>query len=153
MEPMVWGPPGWEFLHSITFQYPKEPTNFERKKYYAFFENLKYVLPCPTCQEHYTKNFDDIPIRLDNRQDLINWLIDIHNAVNIKNGKREWSYDEVYEKYNKMYNDFIPVDDDDKKESSFLSFNILLLILIIIIIVAFVYYRKNKGGKSFFPMN
>ena len=152
MEPRVWGPPAWEFLHSVTFHYPKEPTNFERKKYYAFFENLKYTLPCPSCQEHYSKNFDDIPIRLDSRQDLINWLIDIHNAVNIKNGKREWSYDEVYDKYNKMYNDFNPDEKSDKK-SSFLSFNTLLLLLIIIVIVCFVYYRQNKGGRSFFPMN
>ena len=25
MEPKVWGPSAWEFLHAVTFQYPEEP--------------------------------------------------------------------------------------------------------------------------------
>jgi hypothetical protein len=103
MEPNIWGPAGWTFLHSITFQYPEEPTDIDKRKYFTFFHSLKNVLPCPTCREHYETSFEINQIRLNNRQELIEWLIDIHNDVNRTSGKKVYSYDEVYQLYNDMY--------------------------------------------------
>ena len=42
MKPEVWGPHAWIFLHSITFNYPDNPTDDEKKHYKNFFENLKF---------------------------------------------------------------------------------------------------------------
>ena len=58
MNPEVWGPGAWTFLHSITFQYPEKPTDIDKQKYYTFFNSLKNVLPCPVCRDHYNKNFE-----------------------------------------------------------------------------------------------
>ena len=82
----VWGPSAWTFLHTITFNYPEDPTEDDKRKYYNFFMNLKDVLPCKKCQAHYKENIQkyDLSDNLDSRQDLVQWLIYIHNEVNIK---------------------------------------------------------------------
>ena len=41
MEPNIWGPSAWIFLHTITLQYPEKPTDDDKKKYYVFFNSLK----------------------------------------------------------------------------------------------------------------
>ena len=53
MEPEIWGPNAWLFLHTVTFNYPKNPTVIDRNNYYDFFNSLQNVLPCPKCQEHF----------------------------------------------------------------------------------------------------
>ena len=103
MEPTIWGPPAWKFLHTITFQYPEYPTDKDKKEYFIFFNSLRNVLPCPNCREHYSNNFQKYPIRLESRNDLIEWLIDIHNEVNEMTQKRKYSYEEVYEIYNEIF--------------------------------------------------
>ena len=42
----VWGPPLWHSLHTISFNYPVEPTEKQKKDYMAFFKGLKNILPC-----------------------------------------------------------------------------------------------------------
>jgi hypothetical protein len=134
MEPNIWGPPAWKFLHSITFQYPENPTDLDKQKYFTFFNSLKNVLPCPTCREHYGGNFESIPIRLDNREDLIEWLIDIHNEVNLKDGKKAYSYSEVYQIYTDMY--------DIKKDVGDTNDHLLIILCIVVAIAAYYYYKE-----------
>ena len=31
MDPKIWGPPGWLFLHTLTFNYPNNPTKEEKE--------------------------------------------------------------------------------------------------------------------------
>ena len=130
MEPNIWGPPAWTFLHSVTFLYPENPTVVDKQNYYLFFKSLKNVLPCPNCQEHYSINFEKFPIRLEKRDDLIEWLIDIHNEVNIIYHKKQFTYEEVYQKYKKLYN-----------PSNYFNKGINLIILLLIMIL---YYYKYK---------
>ena len=42
----VWGPPMWHFLHTMSFNYPINPTAEDKKNYSEFIYNLRYVLPC-----------------------------------------------------------------------------------------------------------
>ena len=46
MNPEVWGPGAWKFLHSITFYYPKEPTSRDKEYHAKFFTSLQFVIPC-----------------------------------------------------------------------------------------------------------
>ncbi len=103
MDPQVWGPGAWKFLHSVTLQYPLKPTYTDKKNYADFFTMLQYVLPCPTCQEHYKKNLKMYPIQTQSRDKLVEWLVHIHNQVNLSNGKRMWSLDEFYKHYQELY--------------------------------------------------
>jgi len=106
MKPEVWGPHAWIFLHSITFNYPDNPTEDEKKHYKNFFENLKFILPCDLCKEHYKINIKKKKLTdkvLSSRKNLIEWLIDIHNEVNKRNKKKKLKYKEVVKKYLDFY--------------------------------------------------
>jgi hypothetical protein len=39
----VWGPPMWHFLHTMSFNYPVEPTPDDKKYYKNFIYNLRHV--------------------------------------------------------------------------------------------------------------
>ena len=41
------------------------------------------------------KNLTLKPINLKNRDTLVNWLIDVHNSVNVSNGKRKLPYQSI----------------------------------------------------------
>jgi hypothetical protein len=41
---------------------------------------------------------------VSNRDSLGKFYTDFHNQVNKRYGKREWTYDEVYEKYSGNFN-------------------------------------------------
>ena len=147
MDPEIWGPNAWLFLHTITFNYPKNPTIIDRNNYYDFFNSLQNVLPCEKCQEHYKLNLQKFPIQLQSRRHLVQWLINMHNAVNIQNGKEVWTYDGVYEKYSSLYGG------GGKTGFSLPNMDtyIIFILFIVIIIVVYLYYTKNfKMNDSFY---
>ena len=37
MKKNFWGPSGWLFLHSVTFQYPDNPSDEDKYNYKVFF--------------------------------------------------------------------------------------------------------------------
>ena len=90
----VWGPPGWLFLHCLTFGYPLvidelDYTHFQKRNdYKQFFYYLGKVFPCRYCRDSYDKFFKELPIDnyLSNRRDLCLWLYLMHNKVNDKLG-------------------------------------------------------------------
>ncbi len=130
MLPEVWGPGGWIFLHTITMNYPNNPTEDQKFYYRQLFENLKYTLPCEKCANHYAENLKKYPLdqALKSKETLIKWLIDIHNEVNIKNNKKVYSYEEVNRIYKDLYNTKNKID-----------WNKILMILVIILIGYFLY--------------
>ena len=93
----VWGPPGWLFLHSITFGYPyainpNNPDHINKKRDYAhFFKSVGNVLPCKYCRDSNIKFSQELPIEpfQNTRKDLVDWLYQIHNKVNHKLGVPE----------------------------------------------------------------
>ena len=135
MDPDVWGPHGWYFLHSITLAYPDNPTDDDKTYHKNFFESLKNILPCEKCRNHYIQNLNIYPIdnHLENKESLFKWLVDVHNRVNIDNGKREYSYDEVTKLYENMYS--------KNKNGYYISNTTLIVIFIILIIVLIIYYK------------
>ena len=52
----VWGPSLWFFLHTVSFNYPENPTEDDKRNYHNFFDSLKHVLPCEKCKDHYKQN-------------------------------------------------------------------------------------------------
>ena len=142
MNPKIWGPSAWIFLHSVTFNYPDNPTEEIKNKYKVFFESLQFVLPCENCQNNYKKKlvkYELSPEVLKNKKALIEWLIDIHNEVNKSNNQPSLTYKEVIQKYITLYTSDNQVRDSkkynyniiDQKYQSILPnlFNILLIII------------------------
>lgn len=103
--PKIWGPHAWVFLHSMTFNYPIEPTDDEKNNYRVYFETLADTLPCEECRSSYSKFIKKGETILDdnalkNRSSLTKWLYYIHEAVNKKLGVNYGvSYDDIVKKY------------------------------------------------------
>lgn len=135
MNPKFWGPHAWIFLHSITFNYPKEPTNKDKQIYVRFFKDLQNIIPCEKCAYNYKRHLDDYPIEeaLETRETMVQWLINIHNEVNKELGKPIYTYDQVIEEY--KYN-IKRLDRDDTI--------VYKLVIILLLILVFYLYNKKK---------
>tara|TARA_B100001094_G_C17557426_1_gene496712 strand:+ start:25 stop:486 length:462 start_codon:yes stop_codon:yes gene_type:complete len=106
MDPRIWGPPAWTFLHSVTLAYPDNPTETDRTNYGKFFNNLQPVLPCLKCSNNYLTHIKEDPVEnnLKDKESLVKWLIEMHNKVNRLYDKPEVTYDEMLDNYKKLYN-------------------------------------------------
>jgi hypothetical protein len=81
----VWGPCMWFFLHTISFNYPLNPTQIQKEKYKDFIMNLKYVLPCKHCRTNLTNNLKKKPITMEimkNRDNFSKYIYGLHEDVN-----------------------------------------------------------------------
>ena len=146
MNQNLWGPKFWFTLHTITFEYPLNPSNKDKEVYYCLFNNLQYMLPCSVCRKNYTNNLKELPLinNLNSRRDLVYWLIDIHNKVNTETGKRIYNYDEVINNYQKLLNKKIILGNSKNKK---LNYNnnykyITIVLSILLAITLLVFIRK-----------
>ena len=101
MQTSKWGPSAWDYLHTLTFNYPENPSNDHKKYYYELFNNLKFTLPCKYCRESYNIFFKYININdyLDDRMGITYWLYTIHNIVNLKLNKKKVNFIDVVNYY------------------------------------------------------
>jgi len=86
MNTTFWGPSGWQFLHTLTFIYPENPSFNDKIKMREFMNSLCFILPCKYCRLSFTKYIKSLPINdyLDSRETMIEWLYKIHNKINKK---------------------------------------------------------------------
>ena len=99
----VWGPALWHFLHTMSFNYPVNPTNDDKKYYKNFIVNLKYVLPCKHCRINLKTNLKQLPITLadmKNRDTYSRYVYNLHELINkMLNKKSNLTYCKVRERY------------------------------------------------------
>ena len=96
----IWGPPLWHFLHTMSFNYPVEPTEKDKKYYKDFIKSMEKILPCKYCRDNYKSNLKNVPLNsnaLKNRENFSRWMYDFHNEVNRRLNKpmHYKSYEEV----------------------------------------------------------
>jgi hypothetical protein len=104
INPTIWGPHLWKFMHYLTLSYPENPTEEEKDTLYNFFHTIKTVLPCEKCRYNFNSHLEKTPLSdeiLSNNANVIRWLFDIHNEVNKSNNKPELPYDEFIKIYSK----------------------------------------------------
>lgn len=99
----VWGPNMWHYLHTMSFNYPVNPTSQEKKQYRDFIISLQYTLPCKYCRLNLKKNFKSFPLRsedMKNRDSFSRYVYKLHELVNkMLNKKSGLSYCDVRERY------------------------------------------------------
>ena len=107
MNQNIWGPHLWFSLHTISFNYPLRPKKEEINQYHNFFTSLQNVIPCSVCKKNYIRHLKEHPINqfLNNRKDLVYWVIDMHNMVNAEIGKKILENDIIQEQLRKMTNE------------------------------------------------
>jgi hypothetical protein len=154
MKPSVWGPHFWYILHIITFNYPLNPSEYHKRAYHDFFTNLKDVIPCEDCQKHYTKHIQEYPIgpHLDNRGNLVKWLIQIHNFANLSLGKPAYTPEEVLYIYSKVkaISPFIEVDETQILQKKTHEKNKGMLYILIIAFLAIAFTMKMRYRYNYY---
>lgn len=102
IDPKIWGPSSWNFMHYITIGYPERPNDEIKKNTYNFFMSLKYLLPCEKCRYNFNRHLEKYPLTndiLSSKDKLIDWLIQIHNEVNISTGKPAMARNQIMETF------------------------------------------------------
>ena len=96
LPPHIWGPIFWSTLHIASLGYSDTPTDRQRKNAAAFYESLVDMLPCPICRNHYEQNLSEMPVKeaLNSRMELVKWVFDMHNRINVQLGKRQITFGE-----------------------------------------------------------
>jgi hypothetical protein len=115
LDPKIWGPHYWFFLHTVAMTYPHHPNSVTKKKYYEFIQNLPLFIPVEEISKEFEKMINIYPITpyLDNRDSFVRWTHFIHNKINEKLEKPTitlnnffiWYYNE-YKSQNEKLNEF-----------------------------------------------
>ena len=99
----VWGPAVWHALHTISFNYPVNPSSEDKKHYMDFIINLQYVLPCKYCRMNLKNNFEKQPLKnchMANRETFSRYIYELHELVNkMLKKKSGLTYCDVRERY------------------------------------------------------
>lgn len=159
INPEIWGPSLWKFLHYLTLSYPENPTEEEQNRMFDFLTSLQEILPCQKCRNNFEKHLttltDDI---LKDNVLLVKWLFNVHNEVNKSNNKSVLSYTDFIDIYStikvsekkevEVNNEVEKIKKVEKikekknNKSIKISENYFLIIVIMIIIIIIVVLRK-----------
>jgi Erv1 / Alr family len=111
MPPEVWGPIFWATIHITALAYPETPNYSQKRAAKDFYKSLGELIPCPICRKHFIENIKQTPIDpfLDNRTDLVNWTLKLHNKVNLDLGKATITREEFMKAYEDMCDRGLPI--------------------------------------------
>ena len=172
IDPTIWGPHLWKFMHYYTLSYPEEPTEEDKDNLYNFFNTIQTVLPCEKCRYNFKSNLEKTPLTeevLSKNINVVKWLFDIHNEVNKSTNKPVLLYEDFINIYSTQSTQSrqiqntpdakdkdIKIDKDKEidKENNFTSIlkkiieygknnKMNIVLIIIIIIILMVYINKN----------
>jgi hypothetical protein len=106
LDPDIWGDKAWFFLHSITLSYPDIPSSQQIDDYHHFFMNIHKVLPCSKCRDNYIRHLQELPLTkemMQSKENVIVWLFNIHNLVNVENKKPVMEFKDFKRLYEVSY--------------------------------------------------
>ena len=99
----VWGPCIWTFLHTVSFNYPVNPNQKEKRKYMDFILNLRHILPCGKCRKNFLNNLKKLPLTLkhmESRDSFSRYVFQLHEVVNnMLNKKSGLTFDIVRDRF------------------------------------------------------
>jgi hypothetical protein len=99
----IWGPTQWHMLHTISFNYPVNPTPEQKKQYRDFVLSLQNILPCGACRKNLKNNFKKLPLTMkdmESRNTFSRYIYNLHELVNkMLNKKSNLTYCDVRERY------------------------------------------------------
>jgi len=141
LDPKVWGPHYWFFLHTLAMTYPHHPNSVTKKKYYEFIQNLPLFLPVQEISTEFSKLIDKYPITpyLDNRDSFVRWMHFIHNKINEKLEKPQVTLNEFFVEYYEQYK-----SQDDKMKYYYKVREKVIYFVILTSIVGAIYYLYDK---------
>ena len=99
----VWGPSMWHFLHTMSFNYPVNPTTDDKHHYLDFILSLRWTLPCGKCRKNFRTNLRKLPLKMkhmESRLTFSKYVYDLHELINkMLNKSSGLTYDVIRERY------------------------------------------------------
>lgn len=81
-----WGPLGWMTFHSVSLNYPDQPSDADKEIVDVFMAAFGSSITCPTCRQHFSDTFGVYrrihPDWNSSRYNFFLMSVRIHNAVN-----------------------------------------------------------------------
>jgi FAD-linked sulfhydryl oxidase len=101
IEPDIWGPPFWFFLHTVAYKYPNTPNAIIKRKYYDLVVNFPLFIPDEKMGDLFATLLDKYPVSpyLDTKESFMRWVWFIHNKINAIIGKEEIGLYESFDAY------------------------------------------------------
>lgn len=74
---------GWDFLYSIIFNYPLNPTEIDKYNYRLFLNQLSQILPYEPVRQKFAYYYQKQPVDvyLETRNQLICWFYSLHSQI------------------------------------------------------------------------
>jgi hypothetical protein len=141
LDPKIWGPHYWFFLHTLAMTYPHHPNSVTKKKYYEFIQNLPLFIPVEEISGEFSKLVDQYPVTpyLDNRDSFVRWMHFIHNKINQKLEKPVITLSEFFVKYYDEYK-----SKDVKLAEFYRVREKLIYVGIVVVLSGAIYYLYDK---------
>lgn len=141
LDPKIWGPHYWFFLHTVAMTYPHHPNSVTKKKYYEFIQNLPLFIPVEQISKEFEQLVDKYPIApyLDNRDSFVRWMHFIHNKINEKLEKPQMSLNDFFVEYYNAYK-----SQDEKLAEYYKVREKFIYGGILVIILGSIYYLYDK---------
>ena len=124
-----WGYSGWVFLNSIALVY----NPLQKEIYYNFFTSLKDILPCENCKIHYSTHLHLLNNALENKNTLLEWLLNIRNKIYVEQNRKEKTLNDIF---NEIFY---------KNNSSDMYCFYYFIVIILILIILFKFYKYNSS--------
>jgi len=141
LDPKVWGPHYWFFLHTVAMCYPHRPNTITKKKYYEFIHNIPMFIPVETMATYFSQLLDQYPVSpyLDSRDAFIRWMHFMHNKINQRLEKPNVSLSKFYELYYEQYK-----PNDLKMREYYKMRSKIIYFVIIALFVGVIFYLYNE---------
>ena len=95
----ILGRASWTFLHTMSVNYPDEPTAQQKADMLQLISLFGHFYPCKVCSEHFSEELVALPPRVGSRWELSQWLCELHNSVNERLGKPAFACSQVYDQW------------------------------------------------------
>ena len=97
LEPEDWGFKFWYTIESVILSMDFSDIN-SIESVYLFFITIQYILPCPTCREHYQEFLkeNDLQKYFVSKRKLFYWTFKLQNEIKERNGEKPFPHFEFY---------------------------------------------------------
>lgn len=96
MSPNYWGPPTWNFFHTLAAKVKEDKYPLIYQQLYSYIVQICHNLPCPECSSHAKLFLSKVDGKnLKTKADLQNMLYVFHNAVNVRKSNKLFKYEDL----------------------------------------------------------
>lgn len=104
LTPSHWGPYFWGTIHITCLGAPEALDETDKQAYAQFFKTMPFILPCGSCGKHFYDTLQVEPVEraLASKHTLFAWSVRVHNIVNKRLGKPEWTLHRALDHWNRV---------------------------------------------------